>query len=120
MRKAADQLPPDRPGVAIIKVPDVWFNQVDAEVMLEEVATDFFRQQRSISAVFYHRHLWTRVGTQTRQNFNYRVYVNPNARHTHPEIGELIRPPLKRYRRLSEILSIPHMNFKHAADGPVR
>lgn len=113
--QACKQLPADGLNAIVMKVPEAWLDQVDVEEMLEQAATEIFRQRSTASAIFFHWHLWTKVDGHISQNFKITKHTNDAARHTHPELLDLIRAPLTRYRRLYQILDIPHMSFTPTA-----
>jgi hypothetical protein len=115
LEQACKQLPTDGLNAVVMKVPEAWLDQIDVEEMLEQAATDIFRQRSTISAIFFHWHLWTEVNGRISQDFRVTKHTNDDARHTHPELLDLIRAPLTRYQRLYQILDIPHMSFTPTA-----
>ncbi len=112
LEQACRQLPSDGLTAIIMKAPEQWFDQIDARETLEAATKDIFRQRSNISAIFFHWELWKQEGTSTVQNFTVAKHINDDARQKHPELEDLIQAPLTHYKRLHEIVNIPHISFQ--------
>jgi hypothetical protein len=54
LNKARKQLPPDRPGIVFVKVPQSWIRTPEMQRSLHQVATEFLRHtKRIVSVKFY-------------------------------------------------------------------
>ena len=112
IEKACAQLPKDRPTAVFLKMPEHWFDQIDAEEVLSTAIANVFRQRTSVSAVFLHWETWQKYQAEgVLRKTHYEKYLNSNAAFQHPELAELVKLPLTRYKRLTEIIDIPDFRF---------
>lgn len=80
LQKCRSQLPPDRPGIFFVKIPQQWLEVEDHAVVTGQAAMDFFSKgtQRVVSIVYYSEPIFYDAGT-IRQEHRFKEVPNPKT-----------------------------------------